>query len=372
MKHDPQATVGSTRCAGIDSSTCTPRAVDGGPDFPAPDRGASRAPAPERVKGCNLESTSAYPSKRETRTVDREEERIEMAKRCDPNPSATVYLAVIAILFLACGSSTPGAASESPSEGSEGADCYPNGTCNAGLSCSSNVCVSGGVDGGGAGGSEQDVGTAGNGGAAGTGGMGNGGDAHSLDGTTCTLGTSNNCDSDCMLNCGADPKCIDMCCTTTTSYGILCGDRCIDPNKDYSNCGACGNGCTPGKVCATGKCLLDCSEPPSAQLVTACEGVCAKMGPACGYVGFLWPGSTGGGNFSWTSLDQCKKDCLNRGNGPCSSAMAEEANCWAASMTCSSCSPGMCATGTSGWAHFPACSAEANTTQACLQGCAPR
>ena len=98
-----------------------------------------------------------------------------------------VVVGLALVLAAACGG---GKASCS---GGERCACYPNGTCNAGLSCLSNVCVSlndagadrpagdtdagaGGATGqGGAGGSGGATGTGGSGGATGTGGSGGGG-----------------------------------------------------------------------------------------------------------------------------------------------------------------------------------------------------
>src|SRR3984957_15341073 len=59
-------------------------------------------------------------------------------------------LASLSAVLLALFSCSSGGGSSTPSAGSDGASCYPNGTCNAGLSCVGNVCV--GTDGGGSGG----------------------------------------------------------------------------------------------------------------------------------------------------------------------------------------------------------------------------
>ena len=38
----------------------------------------------------------------------------------------------------------------------------------------------------------------------------------------------------------------------------LCVGACVDPRFDPSNCGACGNACTDGKVCVAGSCDVSC------------------------------------------------------------------------------------------------------------------
>jgi hypothetical protein len=49
-----------------------------------------------------------------------------------------------------------------------------------------------------------------------------------------------------------------------------CGGRCIALATDASNCGACGNACGPGGVCAAGVC--ECGPG-----TTACAGTCADL-----------------------------------------------------------------------------------------------
>ncbi|MFO0563478.1 MAG: hypothetical protein U0269_35975 [Polyangiales bacterium] len=42
---------------------------------------------------------------------------------------------------------------------------------------------------------------------------------------------------------------------------LMCGDRCVDPQSDRSNCGACGTTCPGTQVCVSGACQLDCTAP---------------------------------------------------------------------------------------------------------------
>jgi hypothetical protein len=62
------------------------------------------------------------------------------------------------------------------SQGAEGQSCYPNGTCNAGLTCASDLCVNVGADGGDA--STSDAGT-------GDAGTKDGGDASATEAGSC-------------------------------------------------------------------------------------------------------------------------------------------------------------------------------------------
>ena len=54
------------------------------------------------------------------------------------------YLGVATFLAYGCSSSSSGGGAQ----GGEGQACFPNGTCNAGLTCYSNLCVNAGADGG--------------------------------------------------------------------------------------------------------------------------------------------------------------------------------------------------------------------------------
>jgi hypothetical protein len=78
--------------------------------------------------------------------------------------SIWISVGAAALMVTGCGGSSPG-------QGGIRESCYPNGTCNAGLTCVSQVCVS--LDGGQAG----DNGGGGAGGKGGTAGSGSGGAA---------------------------------------------------------------------------------------------------------------------------------------------------------------------------------------------------
>jgi hypothetical protein len=46
----------------------------------------------------------------------------------------------IGVLSIGCGGSSASLADDQPAEGTRGGPCYPNNTCNAGLTCAANVC----------------------------------------------------------------------------------------------------------------------------------------------------------------------------------------------------------------------------------------
>lgn len=180
------------------------------------------------------------------------------------------------------------------------------------------------------------------------------------DGETCTLGSSNNCDPQCQQNCGS-VDCVNICCTTTTRYGTWCGGKCVDMQEDRSNCGACGNTCSTG-LCSEGECRINCDGPATEALGAVCESLCSQFGSDCTYALPMWPLPAGYGGasltYKWTSVEQCKTDCLAGGNAPCSDALAELGNCRANDVTCSL-----------GHAEFPICNSESNAAQACMNQC---
>jgi hypothetical protein len=148
--------------------------------------------------------------------------------------------------------------------GGEGQPCYPNDTCNAGLSCLSNLCVdagSGGTAGAaGAGGSAGSSGASGTGGTAGA--AGSGGAAGAPTDAAEDSGFTPICDSGLLLpNDAADcANCLSQYCCT-----------------EFTNC--TGNA-DPGQ---TQQCLNDCSvTPPGPLCVSAMECQANNCAPVCG------------------------------------------------------------------------------------------
>jgi hypothetical protein len=165
------------------------------------------------------------------------------------------------------------AACSGNSQGNEGGPCYPNGTCNSGLSCSSNHCVGGG--------SGSDA----------SGGMTSCG-ASATTTSNCTItqvSKSTVPDSSCYNNCAdsVDPDiCGSGCGDITTSSvqntpGLQCGGTCVDFRSD-ENCGSCGNACQGGTKCiaAIGGGFVCITVGGSGGLGAACTpGASADCGP---------------------------------------------------------------------------------------------
>lgn len=190
------------------------------------------------------------------------------------------------------------------------------------------------------------------------------------DGATCSLGSSNQCSDACIESCGADPRCSELCCSTMTRSGISCSGACTDAKVDPENCGGCGKACAAEKLCSNAVCKNNCYSAATPAVEAACDDLCAKMSSSCAYGGFTWHG-TGGGNFAWGGAAKCKQDCLAGTNGVCSPAIVALATCWKNGLTCKACSPGMCASGTTGAAILPPCAAEKSASDACFADCAP-
>jgi hypothetical protein len=74
------------------------------------------------------------------------------------------------------------------------------------------------------GGEVAGAGSAGAAGAAGAGGAG--GSTALVEGARCELGTVSNCDPSCEVSCGGGAGCIDLCCTDSATYGVVCNGTC--------------------------------------------------------------------------------------------------------------------------------------------------
>jgi len=136
-------------------------------------------------------------------------------------------LCIFCVAHMGCAS-----VSSSGSEGAEGGPCYPNGTCDSGLTCLSNTCVTNTGAGG----------TAGSGGSGGDGGSGGG---------ACDYGLEPDFYADCMAEfccteldaCFADETCSG--CWTTTTPGC-------EANTQLESLGACGAAECPTDFCDSG------------------------------------------------------------------------------------------------------------------------
>lgn len=171
--------------------------------------------------------------------------------------------------LAACSSSSSSEPNGSQcSDGTEGCPCFGNGTCNDGLACLSNLCVSQGSGGGSL-----------TGGTTGSGGATTGGSSSGTGGTGGGTG------------------------------GGSCGDTMSDPN----NCGACGRVCDepeffcpPGTgCCVDGQCvntLIGCIRQEDE--FSNCAQYCTSIGETCI--------AAGCGGRTWTAYSENSMACENR------------------------------------------------------------
>jgi hypothetical protein len=177
-------------------------------------------------------------------------------------PRSNAWLLMILVggvlaLAAACGGSKSG----SCAQGTERCPCYGNSTCNPGLACMSDVCVSSGGTGGtsASGGRGGTTGTGGRGGASagGTGGVNAGGNGGATGGAGGQSGAGGS------ASCG-------------------------DTTSDWHNCGACGHACAnQGQFCGTSCCVAGVCAPfwgpcfAQSAGYTACAQACSSVGQTC-------------------------------------------------------------------------------------------
>jgi hypothetical protein len=110
--------------------------------------------------------------------------------------------------------------------------------------------------------------------------------------------------------------------TSCTGGSQACGNTCVRLASDNQNCGACGNACAPGNVCANGACtfacppgLLDCGgsciDPQTNSDHCGASGTCT--GPDAGQACAAGIGCVGGGCSLTCSgaLEPCDGQCID-------------------------------------------------------------
>jgi hypothetical protein len=157
--------------------------------------------------------------------------------------------ASVLLVASSCGSSGGGA--QTCAAGTETCPCYGNATCDVGLACLSDRCVSvtgtGGTSGAaGAGGTAGPTGIAGTGGAAGTTGSGGAGSCVSAGAScqtnACCAGVvcvNNGATATCAAKCVLGSDCASGCCAALQSGGNACGPASLcptDPCAAFVNC----------------------------------------------------------------------------------------------------------------------------------------
>jgi Stigma-specific protein, Stig1 len=133
-------------------------------------------------------------------------------------------------------------------------------------------------------------------------------------------------------------RCVPLCGAGTA----VCGARCVDPQTSDAHCGACGNACAAGQRCADGRCAVgDCGAG-----TTRCDARCVDLAndPAhCGACG----NACGEGNVC--AQGACTPGCPNglaRCNARCVDLANDPAHCGACSNACGEgnvCGAGLCA-----------------------------
>ncbi len=132
-----------------------------------------------------------------------------------------------------------------------------------------------------------------------------------------------------------------------------CGDRCVDPQVDRANCGACGTMCAAGEVCSAGACALECRASLT-RCGTATAPFCANTQTDranCGACDMACPA----GNVCVAGActlecpmytTRCTTNAGDAGSVPfCANTLADNANCGACGTVCAAgqvCSAGVC------------------------------
>lgn len=211
-------------------------------------------------------------------------------KFCNMRPLHLLGSLTLVLALMACSSSDGSGTGQPKKEGAEGNSCYPNGTCDAGLTCLSKLCVvaeaSGGTGGTGGGAAAGTSGTT-----AGTGNTAqcvNVGDDCSAgtccNGSTCIIPAGDMSLNVCAANCLKNSDCTSNCCTklknapsATCSMPELCAP------VDCAGAACAVNGdCCAGHLCVGGSCAFECTT--SAECQSGCCALLAGGGHACGPV----------------------------------------------------------------------------------------
>jgi hypothetical protein len=148
--------------------------------------------------------------------------------------------------------------------------------------------------------------------------------------------------------CGLGQVCASGVCTTTCSAGqVACAGACVALASDPHNCGSCGHGCPDGQACVGGTCTLVCG---AGQVV--CGGACTTLAsdPAnCGACGHACASSQVCANGTCettcpTGMTVCGAACVN--------VQTDAAHCGGCDQLCApqnasgACVAGQCQVGT--------------------------
>lgn len=269
-------------------------------------------------------------------------------------------LLVLSLLSSACGDDN-GAPAPMCTMGSVGCTCYPNSTCDAELTCASNLCVDlgqSGAGGSGAAGSGGSGGTGGSGGASGSSGIGGAG---SVDG-----GAGMNEDAgDVSMSCGIGGECSQpaercrvatcvsqTCVITTRTVGYVLVDDVAGDCKAHQ-CGSNGDviviantldaPADPAETCLASTCV-----GPTPTLIPEALGLACGSGQVCDGNGACVACKADGvtcaagaeccnGACLGNACDSCPvdtADCDGLANNGCETSLTTLDNCGACGNTC--------------------------------------
>ena len=132
----------------------------------------------------------------------------------------------------------------------------------------------------------------------------------------------------------------------------VCSNACVNTQTDNANCGACGNSCIAGQMCALGRCAVTCGAtlatctPPDAGVDGGSAAYCADLANDrfnCGACGLACPP----GNICVNRM--CQVSCVagqTLCGGTCRDLQSDVQNCGGCGMACAAgqvCSSGACA-----------------------------
>ena len=231
--------------------------------------------------------------------------------------------------------------------GAETCACYGNGTCNPGLECRSNLCVSASPGNGGSsagsnanggtsasGGSTTGVGGALTGGTPASGGVLNTGGTNATGGSATAAVGGNNPTGGASATGGAKPT------GGSTGTGGTTGATCSNTSTDWQNCGTCGHACkNQGQRCGSNCCVGGQCAPFWGPCITTangfanCSQACASIGTTCAANG-CYPAGSSVPLYTWLGWGTIggAADCANNvGPAGTSGTACDSALPWTAS-----------------------------------------
>ncbi len=156
--------------------------------------------------------------------------------------------------------------------------------------------------------------------------LGWGGPCKPLDCTGCSVAENHQCVS--QPRSSSTPNCCSYSCIEgglANSYSAsLFDSTCYSPNidNDINNCGYCGNKCTGGQVCDSGKCACPSDKPNWNPTTKQCEGI-TPCDPSlyqnsnnCESGGCYWCAPPAYSGYCAASSSDCTSPCTYKADSP--------------------------------------------------------